>query len=149
MSRPLFKQLIGDAERYFCINRHNAETAPEMIVRQHWRLFPVCPPVPDIDVSVAAQTRVTDGYWLVDCPWCDGAPQFASRKDHRFFCVECGNVEAGGKWIPVTWPTNWAEIEEVLLQRPDPRTRTWLPTETVEDLRWENREHGGELLAVG
>lgn len=86
--------------------------------------------------------RVDLGRWIVDCPWCKSA-QHASKEDHRFFCVECGNAEVKGAWVPVHWPEEWRDIEKVLERRPDKGNQWWTPVkETLADLRAENKEHG-------
>jgi hypothetical protein len=83
---------------------------------------------------------VSGGRWIVMCP-CGGA-QLASRKEHRFFCVDCLNAQVGGQWRTVRWPEEAEAIEAALLLRPEPHTRTWLPTETLADLLAENADHG-------
>jgi len=42
----------------------------------------------------------------------------------------------------VYFPKEWEEIEHVLMKRGDPQTRNWLVSETLDDLRLENKEHG-------
>lgn len=87
---------------------------------------------------------VNHGRWLVDCPFC-GSTQVAAKTDRRFLCAgtgSCGNAPAGGAFVPVVWPKDTEAIEAVLVNRPDPNTRNWLPGETIKDLRRENVEHG-------
>jgi hypothetical protein len=88
------------------------------------------------------QAFVNDSRWLVQCPnaTCNSA-QLASKVDRRFFCVSCLNADNGGHWLNVEWPKDHQAIEEVLLQRPNPSTRHWMPGETVKDLERENAEH--------
>lgn len=92
------------------------------------------------------RARVEHSRWLVDCPdpSCRGC-QYASREDRRFFCNYCHNGAVGGAWIRVSWPNEakTTQIEQVLAERPDPRTRNWFPDETVEALRSENALIGG------
>jgi len=33
-------------------------------------------------------------------------------------------------------------VERILMMRPDPSTRNWVPGETLQDLMWENGQHG-------
>lgn len=89
--------------------------------------------------STTVSPIVSHGRWLVPCPWCFSA-SMASRDDHRFFCVECRNVGADGKWVQVVWPESKDEIEALLTMRHDPRTRNW-STETVAELLAENESH--------
>jgi hypothetical protein len=93
-----------------------------------------------ISLTEALSAWVSGGRWIVMCP-CGGA-QLAAREDHRFFCIDCLNAGVGGQWRRVNWPDDAADIEAVLLRRPDPETRTWLPTQTLTDLVAENAEHG-------
>jgi hypothetical protein len=61
-------------------------------------------------------------------------------------CVECLNVDIGGKWRPVTWPEDAAEIETLLDARAVETTRNWTPDETLADLADEDAEHSeGDL----
>lgn len=83
---------------------------------------------------------VNHGRWVVDCPC--GSAQLASRSDRRFFCTDCRNTFAHGKWVGVVWPADEADIEGLLLQRPDVKTRNWYPTEDAMTLVAENVAHG-------
>lgn len=130
-------------------------TAAERIVLKHWHMetsgFNVDLPRM-VSNKAVAYARVNYGRWLVDCPWC-GSAQNASREDHRFFCVECGNNTVKNVWIPVEWPPEWREIELLLGVRPIPANMNWFPgkgptvvlhpeRETLADLQAENIEHG-------
>lgn len=93
--------------------------------------------------SVAVQVYVNHGRWIVECPDCRGA-QLASPTDRRFMCSDCGNVDAGGAWRPVIWPSDKqaATIEELLALRPV-ENQNWRPGETARQLHAENRERMG------
>lgn len=116
-------------------------TAPERIVLKNW------PPViragfpQGTHDSVTARAEVNHGRWIVRCPWCETA-QNASTEDHRMFCPRCSNGAGGGQWVAVIWPERWQDIEILLGDRPLPEQRNWLSTETLDDLRRENTEHG-------
>lgn len=84
---------------------------------------------------------VNHGRWVVECPDCRGA-QLACEQDRRFMCNTCGNESIGGRWRAVVWPPFWQGLESVLIRRPDPVTRNWLPGESVADLASENDDHG-------
>jgi hypothetical protein len=135
--------------------RFAGSTAPERIVLRYWHMETSGFHIAFSDkVSSAALTyaRVDLGRWICDCPWC-GSAQNASREDHRFFCVECGNSPAGGQWISVVWPSesDIAEIED-LLGRRHKRNQWYTPAdaatapdhfvrETIADLAAENVAH--------
>ena len=137
--------------------RWEGSTAAERIVLAHFHMetdgFHV---TTSSRVNAQARTyaRVDNGRWICDCPFCPSA-QNASRLDHRFFCVECGNAPVGGQWIEVVWPTELDRLalEEHLGKR-HPRNMWWSPGgdeaervhgragETVDDIARENAEHG-------
>ena len=94
-----------------------------------------------ISNRATAYVRVDWGRWIVDCPWCRSA-QAASKEDHRFFCVECGNHPVDGAWVNVVWPNEWKEIEGILSRRPSKDHQWWSPGETLDKLEAENKEHG-------
>lgn len=87
--------------------------------------------------SVAVEVYANHGRWIVECPVCHDA-QLASRDDHRFMCVGCGNASIGGVWRPVVWPKNHAAIEALLDERPRHLANA-LPGETLEQIRKENK----------
>jgi len=65
-------------------------------------------------------------------------------------CVECANKDNDGKWWALSIPANYREIEAALLARPmgvnpgNSPTRSWDPSETVEELLEENKINGVE-----
>lgn len=141
----VFRLAIKSAEDFHHPDlRWGNTTAAERIVLAHWHMetdgFHVTLPAMTTN-KATAYARVDLGRWIVDCPWCKSA-QHASREDHRFFCVECGNAPVRGQWITVHWPNEWAEIEEILSKRPDKGNQWWSPGETLKSLQAENDEHG-------
>ena len=157
MATSTYRLTIKSAESFHRPDRRwGKTTAAERIVLAHWHMetsgFNVTLPK---GTSTAAVThaRVDLGRWVCDCPWCASC-QNASREDHRFFCVECGNSPVGGQWIEVIWPTEQelADVENLLGQRH--RTNqwytpayaasapVWFVRESVADIAAENREHG-------
>ena len=105
--------------------------------------------------GVHVKARINASRWLVVCPTC-GAGQLASPDFRLFFCVDCLNVEVGGQWIPVRWPTakERAAIEEVLNARPNPETRSWDTNETIgllvaENLTWGNLVDHDDARVIG
>jgi len=86
--------------------------------------------------------EVRDNRWIAQCE-CMGA-EVVDPDDPVFFCWSCFNASNQGLPRPVIFPdTNKRRaIERVLTVRPDPLTRGWHPTETIEDLERENRKHG-------
>ena len=91
--------------------------------------------------SIALHAEANHGRWIVVCPDCAGA-QFACPDDRRFMCNECANAAVGGFWRPVIWPKERAKIDELLMLRPDPKTRHWVPGESVANLKAENKANG-------
>lgn len=84
--------------------------------------------------------EVNHGRWIVQCPYCDGAA-FAEEGE-PFFCAECLMLENGGMARPVAFPETKDQIEAVLLRRDQDKNRNWKKTESIDDLKRENREHG-------
>ena len=99
------------------------------------------PPLTEIADAPALKARINHNRWIVDCPNCAGA-EFAWPGEPLFMCLSCFNAHVGGKWLRVTVPVNRLSIERILRVRPDPRTRNWLPGETLTKLKVENRERG-------
>lgn len=85
--------------------------------------------------------EVNHGRWVVSCPYCAGASM--AEEGEVFFCPDCLMLQNGGFPRPVMFPPNAAEIEAILLDRPDEARRNWLPYETVEALRRENEHFAG------
>lgn len=82
--------------------------------------------------------RVDHGRWLADCPACNAGIALTPGVAEAYcFGHGCGHV-----FTTVTWPAAATvdEIERTLRARPKVATRNWLPTQTIEDLRQENRE---------
>lgn len=75
--------------------------------------------------------------WVARCGLCPSAEQLQPCTPY-FECVECGTV------TEVIWPSEEmvAGVERLLMMRPDPSTRNWVPGETLHNLMWENGEHG-------
>ena len=78
---------------------------------------------------------VNVGRWVADCPC--GAGVALTPGDGRAWCFQCGAV-----FSAVAWPKNAATIDRLLSARPVERNRNWRASETVEDLRAQNAEHG-------
>jgi len=87
------------------------------------------------------------GRWVADCPqpFCRNAEhagmyegEFGGLTEAAMHCRRCNTA-----W-PVTWPPPYTRvaIEQLLMERPDPLNRNWLPTQTVSELAAENMEHG-------
>lgn len=117
------------------------EVTNESFVKDMWgaqrRSFPL--PKGNSE-AFSAEVRVEHGRWLVHCVFCQGA-ELADPEDRQFYCLSCHNKGAGNMWIPVTWPENADEIEEILLLRPE-INRNWSSVETAGELRTENILHG-------
>lgn len=76
-----------------------------------------------------------DSGWIVDCECHAGV-----STDPRWgiaCCFACGAVHT-----VVLFPVEWPSIERLLLARPQQKQRAWVPSETIEDLRAQNRSIG-------
>lgn len=81
---------------------------------------------------------IAGGKWMVTCA-CGNCPSV--HPDWRLaLCFECGAIYEG-----VTIPGNAKDIEAVLVERPHPSNRAWLPNETVDDLIAQNVAHGAKV----
>lgn len=146
--------LLTAEDVYFPVANHPEHTAAEAVVFRYWRHMIDVPgnlvrqmkgPMPTEVLAIPiAHAYVSHGRWIVECPFegCLSA-QYASKIDHRNFCIECDN---GGtdKWVTVVWPSeiDLAAIEAALLARPATQTRNWLPDEPVANLAAENKAQG-------
>ena len=132
--------MLTDASEYgadsptACLDRLNRVRR-----REHLPPLPAAPPADEISEEHLL-AYVNHGRWVVDCPC--GSAQLACRSDRRFFCTDCRNAWAFGKWVRVTWPAEEADIEALLLQRPFPRNRNWHPRESASGLAMENADNG-------
>lgn len=99
---------------------------------------------------IEAVAYLSHGRWVAHCPrpGCPNA-EGAGRCDdgsagglgaEGFRC----RVERGGCGLrcPAVWPPEVAEIERLVLCRPIPATRNWVPGESLSDLLRENMTHG-------
>jgi hypothetical protein len=79
------------------------------------------------------------GRWVARCPagLCTNAVQ-VHRWQERFECVGGGC----GWTSPIVWPPDPEGVEVLLAMRPDVKTRSWLPGESLQDLLIENSQHG-------
>lgn len=77
------------------------------------------------------------GRWVCRCPspHCRSALQL-HLFEPVFRCWECGTS------ADVAWPPFAEDVETLLMMRPDPTTRNWLPGEDLHDLLTENAAHG-------
>lgn len=100
--------------------------------------------------DVVAVARVNLGYWVASCPrpFCMGAEHFGARMNGLGMAELGGLTEAGftcktcGLRCDSVWPQERLEIERILMERPDPRTRNWEPHESMFALLSENIAHG-------
>jgi hypothetical protein len=117
-------------------------TAPERIVAEFWQgafmTGELTLPKGQMK-GVSIPVVVNHGRWLVRCAWCHST-QYASREDHRFYCVECDNG-GSGEWVKTEWPLHAARIEKALGRRPMKHHRNWETNESVGDLVHENDLH--------
>lgn len=121
----------------------------------------------------AVLARIWQGQWVAECDVC-GGNEFVDPEEPVFFCFGCGNRENNSYLRPVTFPENWQEVEALVLERPVrdrrgvtdleraglalpavvvktddgqfPLVRSWMPGETVEELRRQNSVLQGLVL---
>lgn len=98
---------------------------------------------PQPAAAPTVKAEVNYGRWIAHCPVCPGA-EMVDPEDPRFFCLSCDNAAFGRRMLRVEFPDPITRgvIERLLLARPVPQTRNWLPHETVLHLRQENAAHG-------
>lgn len=102
----------------------------------------VVPPLTAVADVPPFPARINHGNLIADCPDCGGAEFVWREGPHLFLCANCLNGAVGGKWRRVGMPGQLPGIEAVLLERPLPANRNWDITESVADLRAQNREAG-------
>ena len=120
--------------------------------------------------------EINQGAWIAQCE-CGGA-EFVAPDEPVFFCCSCVNRANQSKLRPVIFPDDIAAIEAELLSRKvndvrgitdkeraflatplitfkdeqggeHPATRSWVPGETVEDLKKQNKMIKDELKKAG
>jgi hypothetical protein len=85
------------------------------------------------------------GDWSLTCPSCK--EQIIAQLGEPYYCPECENQYNDNYAVEVIFPSedNRKEIERLLLLRPTPKARMWLPHENLIDLQDQNIEHGDEI----
>lgn len=94
-------------------------------------------PVRESDERLVA--RVDHGRWVADCPACNSGVALTPGVNEAF----CFGQGCGHRFTVIEWPaaSDVEEIERTLRARPKIVTRNWAPTETLTNLRAENRAH--------
>jgi uncharacterized Zn finger protein (UPF0148 family) len=115
------------------------------------------------------QAYMNNGRWLLDCPVCSTP---LPAVESGVICPRChpgmlakalrplpnktfrpvmdveivektrGEARARGEEYTPDFPRERSEIEKILRARPGTQNMNWIPTETLDDLRAQNREHG-------
>jgi len=80
-------------------------------------------------------SRIEHGRWVATCINCRTSAYVQPE-----WCLSCCS-ECGCQMRRVDIPTNYQQIERVLLERPNRENQNWLPGETLDDLLRENKEH--------
>src|SRR4249920_228767 len=94
--------------------------------------------------SHVVEAHANWGAWAAKCGMCPNGTPFRHLPGYlrpgtkHWQCWLCGTV------TEVIWPSEkmMADVERILMMRPDPTTRNWWPGETIHKLMWENGEHG-------
>ena len=112
-------------------------------INDYWRKAMSNPLPPFSDAKNKVFAVINHSRWIVDCPVVGCASANIVSKDAPFWiCVECGSPENDETWYNVEFPTDALAIEVVLLHRPFEVNRNWVVTETLSDVRQENRDRG-------
>jgi hypothetical protein len=104
--------------------------------------------------SYVQEVFANSGRWVARCGLCPNAEGFYEQARGRFVnqvtdgvwkevsthfvCRICGTVNE------LIWPRyeTMQAVERLLMMRPNPFTRNWVPGETLHDLMFENGAHG-------
>jgi len=110
-------------------------------------------------IELRAVAYLNHGQWVAMCPrpGCHNAEIFG-RIEVGILALDQGGGTIGGLTgdmfhcrteyggcgltCPADWPPNVVDIEALVMPRPVPTTRNWLPGESLHDLLAENVEHG-------
>lgn len=87
-----------------------------------------------------AYAHISHSRIVADCPNCNNAEFVWRDGPYIMACANCGNADIGNKLRVVIMPEILGGIEELLMKRPNPATRNWIPGETLEQLEAENEE---------
>ena len=109
------------------------------------------------------KAEINFGQWIAKCPDCNGA-EAVDPSEPIFYCFSCGNYKQNGRPRKVEFPKDREEIEKLVLARPikigmgthniervtlakptiwtkfGPLSRSWVPGETVADLKKQNED---------
>ena len=101
----------------------------------------------DLDIPWGAprgkvQAYIHNDAWVAYCPdiTCTGII-IVDEEDPVMFCVDCHNALNNKHPYSIEFK-NKNEVEHLMSLRKNPRTRNWLPGETIEDLMLEQERHG-------
>lgn len=88
--------------------------------------------------AYVVEAHASWGMWVARCGYCPGSTDPLQRFQPHVLCHDCGTI------TEVIWPTEEMVmgVERLLMMRPAPANRNWFPGETLNDLMWENGEHG-------
>ncbi len=85
--------------------------------------------------ALQPQAYVGNGAWRIHCPC--GEATHADPEWKLSCCFGCGTI-----YEHVMFPSNWREIEALLVKRPIQSSRNWQLPETLEYLTAEQKAHG-------
>lgn len=96
--------------------------------------------MPDLSPAGVVYAEANHGRWIAKCPRPDCTNALALDPGQTAFA--CVAQDGCGQTADVVWPPDPDAIETLLMLRPVPGTRNWLPGETLEQLLEENAAHG-------
>jgi hypothetical protein len=128
--------------------------SPQLVSHERWRDDPYIDfivgqyekngygsPLPVQAAQNVVFAEINHGRWLVLCPAECGQAVIASMDNPYFICANCGSFENNSHWYHVIFPIERDVINDLLCKR-HLQNRNWKPTETVEMIMEENRNHG-------
>lgn len=104
------------------------------------------PPPSEVADAAPVSAVIDNDRWVVVCPDC-GAAQYVWLEAPLLMCAGCMNASIGYRWRRIALPpaAEREEIEAILGHRQKVGDRNWSPSESIADLRRENRENGEDV----
>lgn len=101
------------------------------------------PSLNDVSEDNPTYVHISHGRALASCPSCNSAEYVWLNGPLLMACANCGNADIQGKMRQVIVPSDFLEITNALLRRPNPQTQNWFPgVQSLDDILAENEENG-------
>jgi hypothetical protein len=92
-----------------------------------------------LDRDLPLYAHVSEGRWVADCPCCNAGIAIHPEWPNAY-CFGCHAA-----FSDIRIPSDWPEVERLLMLRPVPRNRNFRRHESVVHLIHENVAHGVEI----